>query len=389
MKGCNRISAIVFLFIFLIFSSVLAADKMDLSIKPQKNNHLKWRIGYYEGGEFLHYQLNFMATVKGLMTYGWIEPIDIPDQKGEQTIELWKWLVKNVKSDYIEFVKDAHYTANWDDSLIEKVVATIINRLNTKKDIDLMIAAGTTAGRGLSNNKHHTPTIVISSSDPIGAGIVKSAENSGYEHVLARVDPFRYERQIRIFHEIIGFKKLGVAYSDTPNGRTYAAISDIEKISKEYGFEIVRCYTQDEIMDVKVCEESVKNCFRELSNKTDAIYVTAQNGVNPNSIPDLVDIVNKAQIPTFSQSSSTEVKAGFLMSISQATWKYAGDFYAKTIAKTFNGAKIGQLEQVFEDPTKMTINLESAKKISFRFPLDILAGAFEIYETIEEPENQQ
>ncbi len=385
MKRLNKFNTIIFFFICLTFSSGFAADKFDYSTKPKMNGHQKWRIAYYEGGEYLYYQLIFTATVKELMTHGWIDKIDIPVQKGEQTIDLWQWLVENVKSEYIEFVKDGHYTANWDDSLTDKVVANLINRLNKKKDIDLVIAAGTTSGQGLSNNSHHTQTIVISASDPIGAGIVKSANDSGYEHIWARVDPFRYERQIRIFHDVIGFKKLGVAYTDTSAGRTYAAISDIEKISKEYGFEIVRCNTQDEIVDTNICEESVKKCFRELSRNADAIYVTAQNGVNPNSIPELVDIVNNAKIATFSQSSSLEVKAGFLMSISQANWKYVGDFYAQTIAKVFNGAKIGQLEQVFEDPPKLAINLESAKKINFRFPLDILAGAFEIYETSEEP----
>ncbi len=51
------------------------------------------------------------------------------------------------------------------------------------------------------------------------------------------------------------------------------------------------------------------------------------------SIPELVAIANKAQIPTFSQISGTDVKAGILMSISQAKWKYVGGFNAKTIAK--------------------------------------------------------
>jgi len=389
MKKFYNINVIISLLLFLICTSVFAADTRDFPTKPKKNNQQKWKLGYYEGGEYLYYQLIFIATVKELMTYGWIETIDIPDQKGAQTVELWKWLVKNVKSDYIEFVKDGHYTANWDDSLTEKVIAKIITRLNTKKDIDLMIAAGTTAGQGLSNNKHHTSTIVISSSDPVHAGIIKSAENSGYEHIWARVDPFRYERQIRIFHEIIGFKKLGIAYPATSVGRSSVAISDIKKLSKEYGYEIVSCYTQDETPDLKSAEESVKKCFRELSKKTDAIYVTAQNGVTPQSIPELVDIANKAQIPTFSQSSSTEVKAGFLMSISQINWKFLGNFYAQTITKVFNGAKIGYLEQVFEDPTQIAINLASAKKIGFRFPLDILAGAVELYETIENSEGKE
>jgi len=49
------------------------------------------------------------AAVKGLMGLGWIEE---PAQKGEQAKELWAWIAGNLKSTYIEFVKDAHYSAN-------------------------------------------------------------------------------------------------------------------------------------------------------------------------------------------------------------------------------------------------------------------------------------
>ena len=77
----------------------------------------------------------------------------------------------------------------------------IIDRLNRKKDIDLIIAAGTWAGQDLANDRHKTPTIVISTSNPLSSGIIKSLEDSGYDHVHARMNPYRYERQVRIFHD--------------------------------------------------------------------------------------------------------------------------------------------------------------------------------------------
>jgi len=43
------------------------------------------------------------------MGLGWIEE---PAQKGEQAKELWAWIAGNLKRTYIEFVKDAHYSAN-------------------------------------------------------------------------------------------------------------------------------------------------------------------------------------------------------------------------------------------------------------------------------------
>ncbi|NDY70811.1 ABC transporter substrate-binding protein [Desulfobacter hydrogenophilus] len=374
------------LFFFLISSvSVMAADKGHFSIKPGTNDGKKWRIGYFEGGEYVNYQLNFLGIVRGLMDMGWMETAKIPDQSGEQTAKLWQWLVNSTNSRYIEFVKDAHYTGNWDTPLIEKMVPQIISRLNNKKDIDLIIAAGTKAGLKLATNDHTVPTLVISTTDPLTAGIIKSVADSGFDHVHARVDPYRHERQIKLFHDIIGFNKLGIAYQDTEQGRSYAALDSVKKVADERGFKIVPCFTTDEGADVKKDEESVKKCFATLGKSADAIYVTTQNGVNADSIPELVNIANKYRIPTFTQSHSEQVKYGFLMSISRANFQYVGRFYAKTMAKIFNGAKPRDIAQLFEDPPKIAINLKTAELIGYDPPVDVLSAADEIVEDIEIP----
>ncbi|MGD9008156.1 MAG: ABC transporter substrate-binding protein, partial [Desulfobacteraceae bacterium] len=74
---------------------VFAADKGHFSTRPITNNGKKWRIGYYEAGEYINYQKTLIATVKGLMEMGWIEKAKIPAQKGIQTGDLWKWLTLN------------------------------------------------------------------------------------------------------------------------------------------------------------------------------------------------------------------------------------------------------------------------------------------------------
>ncbi len=71
--------------------------------------------------------------LSGVDGYGMVEKAVIPPQSGEQTAQLWQWLANSSKSRYIEFVKDAHYTGNWDTPLIAKMVPQIISRLNNKK----------------------------------------------------------------------------------------------------------------------------------------------------------------------------------------------------------------------------------------------------------------
>jgi len=352
------------LFFLIVFKSLSAeGDEQSYPVSPKLNNGNKWRIACYEGGEYINYQDNLIAITKELMNMGWIEKKEIPPQKGIQTKELWNWLSSNAESKYLQFLKDGHYNAKWDKELRKKMSDEIINRMNTQKDIDLFFAMGTWAGQDFANDRHKTPTILISVSDAVASGIVKSPEDSGYDHLHAKVDQFRYERQISSFHSVIGFKKLGIAYEDSIAGRSYAAVDKAEKLAKLKGFEIIRCYTKSDSPDIETRDKSVTDCFKELVKKADAIYVTIQSGVNSRTIPELVNIANSSRIPTFSQSGTDEVKKGILMTISPADFSYIGKFYAETAAKIMNGATPRKLPMYFDQPYKWDFNFETAEKI--------------------------
>ena len=360
------------------------ADQHIFKVEPNTNDGEKWSVGYYEGGAYINYQQQLTETVKGLMQLGWLETSDLPQQSGESTDTLWAWLSTEAKSEYIEFVADAHYSALWEKDTRSKVEDEIVLRLNNDKDIDLMIGMGTWAGKGLANYRHRTNTLVFSTSNPISSGIIKSVEDSGFDHVHVRVDPKRNERQLKVFHEMIGFEKLGVVYEDSLAGRSYAAIDTIEALAKTLDFDIIRCHTKSDISDKKLAEEGVIKCFNQLAKKADAIYVTQQGGVNSRSVPFLVEIANESKIPTFSQSGAGEVSYGVLASLSRAGYKYVGRFHAETIAKVLNGAQPNQLNQLYEEPPKIALNLKTAEIIGFDPPIVLLGATDELFDEIKE-----
>ena len=357
------------------------------STAPVLNNGQKWRFVFYEGGPHANYYHYLEATILGLMKLGWIERAELPKSQYTKadTERLWFWLANNAKSDYVEFVENGYYSANWDNEQRQANRARLLRRLKSGEEVNLVIAMGTWAGLDLANNEHSVPTIVMSTSDPVESGIIKSQDDSGFDHVHARVDPYRYERQIRIFHDIIKFKKLGIAFEDSIYGRSYAAIDTVEKVAADIGFEVVKCYTKSDISDTSVASQSVIRCFEELSKEVDAIYVTIQGGVNTESIPNLVAIANKNSIPTFSQLGSKEVQQGFLFSISRPGFKPAGLFLSATIAQILNGAKPRQLKQVFEETPSIAINLKTAEIVGLYLYADILAAADTIYRDIKNP----
>ncbi|MFT6926716.1 MAG: ABC-type uncharacterized transport system substrate-binding protein [Psychromonas sp.] len=382
----NLLCILVGVFALSIMPAVAKITDHPFSLEPVLNDGKRWRVGYYEGGEYIEYQKLFVETIKGLMRLGWVENRDIPELKGEQTAGFWKWLEHGEQSDYIEFVQNAHYSSAWDEDVRAKTAQEVISRMNNKNDIDLMIAMGTWAGKDLANNQHSTPTMVISASDPLAAGIIKSVDDSGFDHINATIDPSLHERQLRIFHELVDFKRLGVAYENTVSGRSYAAVEVIKEQSLKLNFKMVACYTKSDVIDLNIAEQSVIECFEKLSKQVDAIYVTSQGGINANSISKLVGITNRNRIPTFSQTGVEEVKYGFMLSLSRAGYKYIGAFHAMTFAKVFNGAKPNQLTQLFEEPPKVALNLKTAEIVGFNPPLLLLGAADEIYLKIQDGE---
>lgn len=165
-----------------------------------------------------------------------------------------------------QFVADGYYTGGWDDTLFEKQRAELISRLNTAKDIDLVIACGTLAGQAMATDDHRTPTVILTSTDAVMAGIIPSPEDSGRDYIFAMIELNRYYREVALFHNIFAFKRLGIAYEDTEQGRPSAALPQIRRAAKELGVELVECTAPFNFVDSAPATANLIACHERLVN---------------------------------------------------------------------------------------------------------------------------
>ena len=377
----------LFTLICCVFAfSAMAAKDDGLPTTPRDNKGKKWRIGYLQGGDYNSYQQSLAAIVQGLMRLGWIQEAELPKATSDKEVAtLWLWLSTEAKSNYLQFVADAKYDAGFDKEKRPKLKEELLQRLNTKKDIDLMLAMGTWAGQDLSGNSHKVPTIVGSTTDPIASGIIKSAEDSGYDQIHAKIDPDRHRLQVRLFHDIFKFNKLGIAYEESKEGRGFSAIDDVYQVAETRKFVVEKCLVPFNGVSQAEAEAGIVKCYKDLANKVEAVYIVRHPGVNLANMPKILEPLVAKKIPTFTQGLSDEVKHGALLSISLADFSYIGDFYAKTIAKIFNGAKPRNLTQTFQNPPKIAINLKTAQMIGYDPSVDIVGAADEIFTDIAPP----
>jgi len=341
----------------------------------------KFRIVYLQGGPYFEYDQVFLAVVLQLRKLGWLENVNIPSRYTKDARGIYEFLSTSGKvSKYLEFPPDAFYDGNWKDELRLANKRKLIERLR-KKDIDLIFAFGTWAGQDMKNMppEFNIPVVVMDVSDALKAEIVDSNDDSGRDNLTARVDPLRYQRQIAMFHDIIGFGKLGMAYEDTIEGRSYSAITDVEAMAAERGFTIEKELHLGYVKSKDKAEEWLLRAVKRLSSKIDAFYITQQLAIDQNSLPNYLEVLNKKGIPTFSQTGSVEVRNGALLSIATSGFKYVAEYHAKKIARILNGANPRSLPILFEDPAKIAINLKTCQKIGFDPPVDILGAADEIF----------
>ncbi len=347
------------------------------------NPHKKWRVAYVEGGPYTDYQQIFAGTVRGLAKLGLIANGNIPvPANSESTREMWTWLCANAGGDRMEFLPDGYYSANWDEKLRASNKANIMRRIHERGDVDIIFAFGTWAGQDMATDEHSVPTFSMSVTDAVDASIVASAEDSGRDHVHAQVEPGRYERQVAIFHDVFKFRRMGVVYEDTPDGRSSSGIPAVEKAARELGVELVPCTTVLNLPDLDQSFENLRRCVENLSTQCDAIYLTVNTGMQGHRIKELLQPIIAAGIPSFSQSGPGEIKLGVLMSLAQTDFDDVGLFEANAVAKVLDGAKPRDVSQVFEGPLGLAINLKMAMLIGWNPPFEILAAVDEIHQQI-------
>ncbi len=386
-SGLRTVLLASFLFPPILLAAPVVAQE-TYSVTPTLSPEgERWRLGYLEGGQYVDYETITTATIRGLMDLGWIEPVDLPADQGAQAGDFWRWFAENLQSDYIEIVPDAYYTAgDFDNDQRPDTRADILNRLTETGDIDLVIAMGTWAGQDLRVEGLGVPVIVGSTSDPVGADIIDSFSDSGMDHLHARVEVDRYQLQLRLFHDIIGFDRLGIVYSDTREGRTYGGVDAVEEVAQERGFDVISCDAPYAGLPLPEVEAEVIDCYDDIAGQVDAIYITVHRGINRDSLPKIMQRINRSLVPTFSMLGSSEVQRGVLMSIAQADFSHVGLFHAQTIARILNGALPRALSQEWSAPPKIALNLAAAERIGFDPPVDLLLASDEIYDAIDAPD---
>ena len=344
-----------------------------------------WRVAYVEAGPFTDYQQVLRGLALGLQRQGLIENGDVPiPLQSEEAASMWDWLARNAGGTRIQFLKDGFYSANWDAAEGKSQRGALLERIIQKKDVDLLLVFGTSAGQDMAAADMDVPAIMLSVTNAVEAGIIPSVEDSGKDNIVAPIEPERFKQQVLLFHDIFRFKKLGIVYEDTPAGRGSIALGEIESAARELGVELERCNDIFDIDDTLLAAQRLQNCHSRLAEQgVDAVYLTYNRGMQLDRLAEVLSPLSARRIPTFSQTGAAEVAHGALLSISQANLEEEGMFGAEIMAAIMRGALPRSLSPVFESPVSLALNIRMASLVGWNPPLEILAAVDEFYQDMK------
>lgn len=371
--------------------SLVVVDQVDLKdqdskildfspLKPEDGG--KFTIAIVRSGEFYMYVDALRYIIEAMEQFGWLNKINFNESDFDNIPSLLSKLetIENY-SEYIQFPKEYYYDFDWNRS---NENSSQFKKIMNSEAIDLVISFGTVSSQAISSMKDlTTPVLVTAVSDPVSAGIIESVYDSGKDNITAFCDPDRFARQIRLFHNIVGFKKLGILYNDTPTGKTYAAYDTLIEIGNEKDFEVIGNTNVIEEDSNPNAPAQYLKALQELAPKIDALYLTIQAGITLDNMPEIIKIVNKYKLPTFAMEGSEFVKRGALFSISAYEIRGMGIFNAKNIVRILKGANPRELDMIFSITPAIAVNLKASEIIGFDIPIDILGSADEVYNEIQ------
>ncbi len=365
-------------------AGVFEETESDIPKPHTKADGSKYRIAYVDYDEYIPASRQLCYILKGLEEDGWISEGAIPftpediESKDMSTKQMYEKLLEADLGSYIEFVEGGFFYLGYDDE--NDIRKTLTERAG--KDIDLIITFGTSAGVLVKELDLPVPMIDFSATDPVASGIIESStEGSGDPEVWAQVEASVPLRQLKYYHSLKPFKKLGmIIYGD----EIISGVPDIMRAADEIGFSVVKYNIDSRSRETKEELDEyyalVKSEFERMADEDiDAFFFTADLVNDQEYLEEMFAPLYKRKIPVYAMDDVNTVYKGALMIISAYDFENVGRFVADAITHVLDGEEAGALPCIYTSAPYICLNLDVARRIDYPLNFEFLAACDEIY----------
>lgn len=332
-----------------------------------------FQVAYIDYDQYQPSTRQLYYIIEALQKNGWISETEFSfNEKTEDAMEIIKELELSDIGPYLSFRSEDSFYIAYED--LEMVKETLIRDVKNG-NIDMIISSGTNAGLFVQELDLSVPMLNVGSTDPVSSGLIESTENSGNPYIWAQVEPSVPLRQLKYYHNLIPFEKLGVViYGD----EIISAVADQERAAEEEGFQLVKYHIPEMERETAQGQEQYYKMLSEYYHKlveedqVDGYFLTIDVINELDKVGEYLEIFYENEIPVFLMDDENVLEKGGLMLIAAYDYENVGKFVAETMAKTFRGAEVGDLPCVYRSAPYICLNMDVARRIQYKPTFEFL-----------------
>ena len=347
----------------------------------KKEDGSKFKLAYVDIDPYNETFRMLYYVVESLKADGWLTYDALPydPETDADSLGLMNWLADNAESEYIELDKTAFYYTTV--STEEEIYESLRQHIEVDGDIDAILTMGTSPSVMVQGFDFDVPVLMYAVSDPIGSGLIESAEYSGDERYWAHVDSSAYARQMQYYYDTFGFKNIGSVYGD----EIVCALPDYRSTAEKNGFRITEYQLEkDDFPSEEEYYAELQKIYKKMidEDKIDAYILNTNVITSVDTAVEMMQIFFDAKIPVFAQVGSAYVKSGAaLLIVDPRDAEGTAPFVSNIIGSVFNGSKAGELEQEYISSPYLTLNLDVADHIEYKPSFEMLIACEKIIST--------
>jgi outer membrane protein len=265
---------------------------------------------------------------------------------------------------------------SWEKEKIERSV----DKLLSDPEVDLVITLGYLATNYVCHKgKLPKPVVAPIVGDARLQNLPLKEGASGVKN-LSYIDSFvSFERDIKVFREMVPFRKLVVLARNT----MLESIPWLEKKLHQTAYE----YTID--IDIVPVELSAEQALAAFHSDTDAVYLMPLPQMTPGEFRKLIYGMILRRLPSFSMLGRDDVEAGVLASVApKDQFLRITRRIALNVQRILLGEEASSLKVVFPLGEKLTINMATGRAIGFYPSWSALTEADLLNEKVERVERR-
>ncbi|NIP31999.1 MAG: TolC family protein, partial [Candidatus Dadabacteria bacterium] len=300
---------------------------------------------------------------------------DGPSPLNSNTLSLYKEeITKITEGEFIvNFPENKIITSDWNYINIQRIIDQILS----DPQVDILITAGVISSYEVSKRIDLSKPVIAPfiidqklQSIPINDSGSSGINNLNYISGGSVID-----REFKVFHDIVNFKKLAFVFMSFIPERFPELKNNVKNSTEKINADIVFIPAGN----------SAKEVLELIPDDVDAIYITSLLTFSEQEISNLISGINNRKLPSFSMLGREEVSKGVLISLNSDT-----DFLriARRVALNFQdillGNNAGSLPVAFKNQEELVINMETARSINFFPEWKWLTEADVLYEDISD-----